>query len=258
MLFLGDYVDRGIYSLEVCVYLFCLKLNYPRNVSMLRGNHESRTMTECFTFEQECIQKFDREIFEKFMDCFDNMPLVADVQGDYLCMHGGISPELIRTSDVDSIDRFMEIPKNGFLCDLLWSDPMDDRDARKMRFSPNPGRDCSVKFGHDPVKEILRTNNFISIIRGHQVQPEGYKMHRWGGSSGFPPVITIFSAPNYCGEYTNKGAVILIEDNKMNIKQYNDVEHPFHLPGSVDLFKWSVPFLIAKVGDMMQELLLKT
>ena len=82
-------------------------------------------------------------------------------------MHGGISPDLERTSDVDAVDRFHEIPLKGFLCDLLWSDPMEDRDARKMRFSPNPNRECSVKFGHDPVKEILRTNNFISVIRAH-------------------------------------------------------------------------------------------
>lgn len=75
-----------------------------------------------------------------------------------------------------------------------------------------------MKFGLDPVKDILRTNNFISVIRAHQVQVDGYKMHRWGGHQAFPSVITVFSAPNYCGEYNNKGAVILIENDKMNIK----------------------------------------
>mmetsp|Transcript_13357 Transcript_13357/g.18245 ORF Transcript_13357/g.18245 Transcript_13357/m.18245 type:complete len:309 (+) Transcript_13357:725-1651(+) len=186
------------------------------------------------------------------------MPIAADVHGDYLCMHGGISPELHRTSDIDNVDRFKEPPLKGFLCDLLWSDPMDDRDARKMRFSPNPQRECSVKFGLDPVKDILRTNNFISIIRAHQVQVDGYKMHRWGGHAAFPSVITVFSAPNYCGEYNNKGAVILIENDKMNIKQYKDVQHPFHLPQGMDLFKWSVPFLIEKIGDMMEHLIKKS
>ena len=80
-------------------------------------------------------------------------------------------------------------------------------------------------------------------------------MHRWGGHQAFPSVITVFSAPNYCGEYHNKGAVILIENDKMNIKQYKDVEHPFHLPQGMDLFKWSVPFLIEKIGDMMEHLM---
>lgn len=168
LLFLGDYVDRGIFSLEVCVFLFCLKLNYPRNVIMLRGNHESRAMTEHFTFRSEILQKFhDEEIYELFIRCFESMPIAADVNGDYLCMHGGISPELKQKTDIDQVNRFIEPPLKGFLCDLLWSDPMDDRDARKMRFSPNPQRECSVKFGLDPVKEILRTNNFISVIRAH-------------------------------------------------------------------------------------------
>lgn len=83
-------------------------------------------------------------------------------------------------------------------------------------------------------------------------------MHRWGGNAAFPSVITVFSAPNYCGEYNNKGAVILIENDKMNIKQYKDVVHPFHLPGGMDLFKWSVPFLIEKIGAMMDELFKKS
>jgi len=83
------------------------------------------------------------------------------------------------------------------------------------------------------------------------VQVDGYKMHRWGGNAAFPSVITVFSAPNYCGTYNNKGAVILIENDKMNIKQYKDVEHPFHLPGDIDLFTWSIPFLAEKVSEML-------
>ena len=165
---MGDYVDRGIFSLEVTVFLFCLKLNFPRNVIMLRGNHESRAMTEHFTFRSEILQKFhDEEIYELFIRLFEAMPIAADVNGDYLCMHGGISPELEAKTDIDDVNRFIEPPLKGFLCDLLWSDPMDDRDARKMRFGPNPQRECSVKFGLEPVKQILRTNNFISVIRAH-------------------------------------------------------------------------------------------
>lgn len=80
-------------------------------------------------------------------------------------------------------------------------------------------------------------------------------MHRWGGSSAFPSVITVFSAPNYCGSYKNKGAVILIENDKMNIKQYKDVEQPFNLPNNLDLFTWSLPFLADKIGEMMDHLL---
>jgi serine/threonine-protein phosphatase 2B catalytic subunit len=82
-------------------------------------------------------------------------------------------------------------------------------------------------------------------------------MHRWGGSQAFPSVITVFSAPNYCGSYKNKGAVILIENDKMNIKQYKDVEQPFNLPNNLDLFTWSLPFLADKIGEMLDNVLKK-
>ena len=219
---------------------------------MLRGNHESRAMTEHFTFREEVLQKYgEEEVYELFLESFEAMPLACDVNGDYLCMHGGISPELHNCADIDKIQRFVEPPLHGFLCDLLWSDPVDDKDARKSKFTKNPQRECSVKFGLEPVKEILKRNNYLSIIRAHQVQIDGYKMHRWGGQQAFPSVITVFSAPNYCGNQGNKGAVILIENEKMNIKQYKDVQHPFHLPDDIDLFQWSIPFLIDKITEML-------
>ena len=87
------------------------------------------------------------------------------------------------------------------------------------------------------------------------MQIDGYKMHRWGGGEAFPSVITVFSAPDYCGTYKNKGAVILIENDKMNIKQYKNVEHPFHLPNDMDLFAWSFPFLSEKVNEMLLRIL---
>lgn len=105
-----------------------------------------------------------------------------------------------------------------------------------------------------PAKDLLERHEFLSIIRGHQVQIDGYKMHRWGGTS-FPQVITVFSAPNYCGSYSNKGAVIVVENERMNIKQYKDVEPPFHLPGSIDLFAWSLPFLGDKISDMLSNII---
>ncbi len=95
----------------------------------------------------------------------------------------------------------------------------------------------------------------LSIIRAHQVQIDGYKMHRWGGSEAFPSVITVFSAPNYCGSYKNKGAVVLIENLKMSIKQYKEVAQPYYLPKNIDLFAWSLPFLADKIGEMMENAL---
>jgi serine/threonine-protein phosphatase 2B catalytic subunit len=94
LLFLGDYVDRGEFSIEVLIFLFCLKIKYPHRVTLLRGNHESRAMTEYFTFREEVMNKYDgdEEIYECFLQSFEAMPISADVNKEYLCMHGGISP----------------------------------------------------------------------------------------------------------------------------------------------------------------------
>lgn len=95
-LFLGDYVDRGIFGIEVCFLLFAIKLNHPKNVVMLRGNHESRNMTESFTFRQEVISRYDQEVYELFMEVFDAMPIAALVASKYLAMHGGIAKDLTK------------------------------------------------------------------------------------------------------------------------------------------------------------------
>jgi len=243
-------------SLEVTAYLLALKLCYPKNVHMLRGNHESRSMTEHFTFRQECIDKFDEEVYESFMDLFDSLPLAVDVNGDYLCVHGGISPHLNKSTDIDKINRFVEPPLEGLLCDILWSDPADDGKAKKTKYKQNKVRQCSYEFGLDPLKKVLANNSYISLIRAHQVQVDGYKMHRWGGTNAFPVVITVFSAPCYPNHgpnnYGNKGAVILLEQGKMGIKQYRDVDTPYHLPDDLDLFTWSVPYMFDKVKEIIE------
>ena len=169
LLFLGDYVDRGSYSIEVLVFLYCLKLNYPQQVIMLRGNHESSAMAEHFTFREEVLRKYDGDeaVYELFICSFEALPIAADVNGDYLCMHGGISPEMQTLEDINRIDRFIEPPLKGFLCDLLWSDPCADKEARTLKFAKNVERECSFKFGLEPVKQILKKNNFLSIIRAH-------------------------------------------------------------------------------------------
>lgn len=132
MLFLGDYVDRGLLCIEVMAYMMALKINYPKRVVMLRGNHESRQMTQYFTFRQECLQKYDEEIYESFMTLFDCLPLVCTVNGLYLCMHGGIGPDFDKLEDVNGmIDRFQEPPNMGLMCDLLWADPLYDNDEAK-------------------------------------------------------------------------------------------------------------------------------
>ena len=125
-LFLGDYVDRGIFGLECMMLLLAIKTNFPRKFIMLRGNHESRNMTESFTFREEVITRYDAQIYDLFMELFDSLPISCVVDDKYLAMHGGISPELNLIDDINKINRFQEIPLDGLFCDLMWADPMKD------------------------------------------------------------------------------------------------------------------------------------
>jgi serine/threonine-protein phosphatase 2B catalytic subunit len=105
-LFLGDYVDRGSFSLEVVLVLFCIKINYPRTVIMIRGNHECRSLTTYFNFRAECLYKYDIDIYERVMDTFDALPISCLVNQRFLAVHGGISPELNTLDDINSMNRF--------------------------------------------------------------------------------------------------------------------------------------------------------
>ena len=82
-------------------------------------------------------------------------------------------------------------------------------------------------------------------------------MHRWDGPQSFPYVITIFSAPNYCGSYENKASVLIIDKGNLSIKQYEETEAPYRLPDNIDVFTWSVPFLAEKVTNMLYHILSK-
>ena len=118
-LFLGDYVDRGSFSIEVLLLLYSLKLNFPDSVHLLRGNHECRQLTGFFNFRSECIYKYDIEVYEIIMESFDYLPIACVVNRKYLCVHGGLSPELKKISDILKIDRNCEPPRIGIFCDLL-------------------------------------------------------------------------------------------------------------------------------------------
>ena len=251
-IFLGDYVDRGAFSIECVLLLMAIKINFKHNIVMLRGNHECRQLTSFFNFKQECEVKYDLEIYDRIMEAFDALPIACVLNERFLALHGGISPEVECMSNIMNIDRFKEPPKDGPLCDFLWADPCDkDNEAIKIDWIPNKTRGCSFIFGAKAATPFLNKNNYLSIIRGHEAQLEGFKMSKWNPKVEFPSVITVFSAPNYCDVYHNKGAFIKFVNNSINIQQYNFAPHPFILPNFLNVFSWSIPFVSEKVSEIL-------
>jgi serine/threonine-protein phosphatase 2B catalytic subunit len=214
-LFLGDYVDRGCFGTEICFLLFAMKLRRPQGVWLLRGNHECRLLTAHFNFKSEVLAKYNEDVYGAFMDVFDQLPVAATVTtpglGTFLCIHGGLSPSFSRVDDLCSLFRYSEPPNDGPLCDVLWSDPLEEETAFgldqaemeewfALRFADNPTRGCGYIFGWAAANDFCEANGLAAVIRGHEVQRAGCHLHRFlrtDEQRKLPLVITVFSAPNY-------------------------------------------------------------
>lgn len=156
--------------------------------------------------------KYTDEIYQLVMDSFDALPLCAVVSNQFLCVHGGLSPEIETIQDINNINRFQEPPTSGPMCDLLWADPSDDFGAEANttdKWRTNTVRGCSYFFTFAVVCEFLKKNSLLSVIRAHEVQDAGYRMYKQNAQTGFPALMTIFSAPNYLDVYGNKGAILI-------------------------------------------------
>ncbi|KAI8089857.1 serine/threonine-protein phosphatase 2B catalytic subunit [Halteromyces radiatus] len=255
-LFLGDYVDRGYFSIECFLYLCAYKMWYPDTFYLLRGNHECRHLTDYFTFKLECEKKYSRKVYDAVMECFDALPLAAVVNNQFLCVHGGLSPDLKTLRDIEKINRFREIPTNGLMCDLLWADPYEDFDSdSNPKFEHNHVRGCSYFFSYQAACVFLEKNNLLSVIRAHEAQANGYRMYRKSKDTGFPALMTIFSAPNYIDVYGNKAAVLRYDKSVLNVRQFNASPHPYWLPNFMNVFNWSLPFVGEKITSMLLAIL---
>ena len=201
-LFLGDYVDRGKQSLETVSLLLCYKIKYPEKVTLLRGNHESSVTNRIYGFYDECKRRYNIRLWKSFTDLFNYLPVAALIDDKILCMHGGLSPDLKSIQNIQDISRPTDIPDQGLLCDLLWSDP----DKEAVDYDEND-RGVSVIFGEKVVTDFNKKNDLDLIIRAHQVVDDGYEFF------ANRQLITIFSAPNYCGEFDNSAGIMIIDDS---------------------------------------------
>ena len=212
-LFNGDFVDRGSFSVECVITLLCFKLLYPKHFYLARGNHESRNLNKVYGFEQEVISKYDSAVYEAFIRFFYSLTLAHCINHEILVIHGGLfSKDGVTLDDIRKIKRFREVPESGIMCELLWSDPI------KINGRHPSNRGVAITFGPDVVKNFLKTNKLQKLVRSHECKSEGYEI--------MGDVITVFSAPNYCDSMGNKGAVIQLKGNKINIKQFTCAWHP--------------------------------
>jgi len=203
-LFLGDYVDRGKQSLEAITLLFCYKVKYPENFFLLRGNHECASITRIYGFYDECKRRHSIKVWKQFCDVFNCLPVSGLVDEKIMCMHGGLSPELTNLQQVTRLVRPTDVPDSGIICDLLWADP--DKDIVGWDESD---RGVSFIFGPDVVTNFLQKFDMDLICRAHQVVEDGYEFF------ARRQLITLFSAPNYCGEFDNAGAMMSIDETLM-------------------------------------------
>lgn len=213
-LFLGDFVDRGSFSVLVISILFSLKILYPKKVFMVRGNHEDRLMNVNYGFYQDCLDIFGAEgktLWERANDVFEFLPLACLVEGQILCIHGGIGDSITSLDELRGIPKPIVVPAeinadtphiSRVVLDALWSDPTENDMCLGVQHSPRGQNTC--RFGPDRVDEFNRKNGIRLIVRAHECVQAGYEYFAGG------QLLTVFSATNYCNVYENDGALLVL------------------------------------------------
>jgi len=203
-LFLGDYVDRGKQSIETISLLLAYKIKNPVNFFLLRGNHECGSINRIYGFYDECKRRYSVKLWKLFTDLFNVFPVAACLDDKIFLVHGGLSPSLQTLDQLSQLKRPTDIPEKGLLCDLLWSDPESGGKSWKEN-----DRGVSYTFSEKVLTNFLEKNELDLVCRAHQVVEEGYEFF------GDKELVTVFSAPNYCGQFDNSAAIMCADENLM-------------------------------------------
>jgi diadenosine tetraphosphatase ApaH/serine/threonine PP2A family protein phosphatase len=222
-LFLGDYVDRGKNSIETILFLLALKVLYPTDIYLLRGNHECEAQTRKGGFKAECNSFFKNGItYHRFCEAFAHLPIAAVVNDQVFCVHGGLSPSLFVLEDLGSlVTKPLEELRGTVAEDILWSDPCPE-----IQGSAPSSRGVGCLFGSELLEGFLDENGLSCMIRAHQYCAQGCEMK-------IDNCYTVFSACDYGGK-GNDGAVALVElDGSVGIERFRNSEsvcHRFLIP----------------------------
>ncbi|CDZ97195.1 protein phosphatase 5 [Phaffia rhodozyma] len=244
LLFNGDFVDRGSWSVEVALTLFAYKWLYPNRIYLNRGNHETADMNKVYGFEGEVKHKHGEPTYKLFSDVFTALPLATllsptrsprtlsslslsrdppkaflspEGRKRFFVVHGGLfSKDGVTLDDIRKIDRFGRQPgQEGLMMELLWTDPQEAEGRGPSK------RGVGVGFGPDVTKTWCEANGVTAVFRSHEVRQAGYSVEHDG------LCVTVFSAPNYCDSTGNKGAFIRVDaEGEVKYTSFNSVSHP--------------------------------
>lgn len=203
LLFLGDYVDRGEYSIEVITLLFALMVTFPDCVFLLRGNHEFESMNSTYGFLAEVTTQYtSRNLYEVINDVFQYMPLAATLNKQIFCVHGGISPAVSNIDQIKKIRRPLPTYDVEYVSDLMWSDP-----CYECKNYDESNRGLGVQFGVKALKDFLNVVCMRRMFRAHQCVMPG--VLKFGGDL----LYTVFSCSNYADSKGNRCGLLFVQPN---------------------------------------------